>query len=75
MIMIYDLVIGAVLLTVIAFVIWFAANTIHYLAARNGLGKGGFFSLADKWLEAEQLKKGGKNGKAKKSGKTAKGGK
>jgi hypothetical protein len=75
MIMIYDLVVGTVLLLVIILLIWYVANIIHYLALRNGLGKGGFFSLAEKWLENERLKKGDADGETKKSGKPAKGGK
>lgn len=72
MIVIYDLVLGAILLLVIAVLIWYISNVIRYLALRSGSEKGGFFSMADKWLDAEQRKKEGSNGKAKKSNKPAK---
>ena len=71
MIVMYDLVVGAVLLLVIAILIWYISNVVRYLVLRSSKGKTGFFAMADKWLEAEKGKEGGKNSDAKKSGKTA----
>jgi hypothetical protein len=75
MIMFYDIVLATIILAIAAGLIWYIANAIRFMALKSGGGKGGFFSLSDKWLDNERGKKGEQNAKSKKTGAKSKGGK